>query len=146
MYNMQTSMRLGGGRVDERSYQPSTNRFFSRKWVEDSVRCEDSERNYICLGREYAKCRLSVDFNRKFTFNCFQSATRRNIRKSREIFSRKISQWFFSNFDNNKHRTANKFKKDSVKFKQFLCNQCFVYFNKRFLLYSLCLNRNEVIA
>lgn len=146
MYNMQTSMRLGGGRVDGRDYKPLAFGYTTRKRVKDSIRSKDSSGNYICLGREYAKCRLSVDFNRKFTFNCFQSATRRNIRKSREIFSRKISQWFFSNFDNNKYRTANKFKKDSVKFKQFLCNQCFVYFNKRFLLYSLCLNRNEVIA
>ena len=108
---MNLRFNLGGGRVDGRYCKPLAFGYAARKRVKDSIRSKGSSGNYICLGREYAKCRLSVDFNRKFTFNCFQSAKRGNIRKSREIFSRKISQWFFRNFDNNKYRTANKFKR-----------------------------------
>lgn len=146
MYNMQTSMRLGGGRVDEQYCQPFTSGFFSRKWLRSTVHCEDSKGNCVRLGREYAKSKLSVDFNREFTFKCFQPTECGSTRKHWGVFGRKISERCFSYFNNNCCSIANEFKKSAINLKLFLCDKCFVHFNERFLLCSLRLTRNEVVA
>lgn len=143
MYNMQTSMRLGGGRVDGRYCKPLAFGYTTRKRVKDSIRSKDSKRDSTCLGHK-RKLNLYLGFTNHTTI-CYDFEHRKlSFNKQNTAF----------NWQNQLRKYTISWNGRCVNFganSQYFCKYQFqksypTNFDGRFLLFGVCLTRNEAIV